>query len=82
MHADIYTVCKTSFNTHVHHMHAGTQQLLENWDDWEQYVANLPGHTPAEKEMILLSRETREGIKISGAQHNTKITPVVNIGHS
>ena len=56
--------------------------FLEYLDNWEQYVANLTGHTPVEKEMMLLSRETQEGIKISGAKHNNKITPVVIIRHS
>ena len=34
--------------------------------DWEQHVNDLPGYTAAQRETMLLSRETREGIKISG----------------
>ena len=33
--------------------------------DWEAYVKQLPG-TPADKEKLLLSAQTREGLKMTG----------------
>ena len=41
-------------------------EFLGYLDGWAQYVGGLKDYTPAQKETMLLSRETREGIKISG----------------
>lgn len=35
-------------------------------DRWESSVQGRQGFTPAEKELMLLSRETREGLRITG----------------
>ena len=41
-------------------------EFLGYLDGWAQYVGGLKDYTPAQKETMLLSRETREGIKTSG----------------
>ena len=33
---------------------------------WEQLVKNRPGFSPSEKDKMLLTRETRAGLKITG----------------
>ena len=51
--------------TSVLYTYIGAGRFLQYLDDWEMYVNNLEGYTHPQKELMLLSRETRGGIKIS-----------------
>ena len=42
------------------------EDFLTYLDDWEKGVRSRPGYSAAEKSVMLLSRETLEGIRISG----------------
>ena len=46
------------------------QEFLQYLEDWEQYATSQVGFTAAQKDLMLLSGETREGIKIAGVHYN------------
>ena len=57
--------------TYAHvHAHTHTQWLKEDFlqylEEWETSVKELTGYTAAQVQTMLLSRETIEGIKITG----------------
>ena len=45
------------------------RDFLGYLDHWEESVWAREGFTPGEKAMMLLSRETREGLRMTGVHH-------------
>ena len=48
------------------HLQWLTEVFLPYLDEWEDSVSERPGFTKTEKGMMLLSRETRMGLRITG----------------
>ena len=40
--------------------------FLKYLTDWEEYVHHLPEYTAKQKDKMLLSKQTREGLKMTG----------------
>lgn len=59
--------CKyLNIKTILYHMQWLKEEFLGYLDEWEECVNKQLGFTPAQKKMMLLSEETRKGLRITG----------------